>query len=149
MLINLFKPKIKRLVTWTKKELARLGYYSRPAFIIIGAQKSGTSALHSMLRQHPQIMVPGEKELHFFDDGLIRYGDFSTYHSSFPLPFQLSPNKITGEASPSYLYHPDCPKRIYNYSPGMLLVAVLREPVSRAYSGWNMYKKLPLRFRPN
>lgn len=131
---------IKRLARWLKREAARLGYCSRPSFIIIGAQKAGTSALFSMLGQHPQIVTPAEKEVHFFDGAKIVYGDFSTYHALFPLPYRLSSNQITFEASPSYLYNPECPQRIYDYSANIRLIAILREPVARAYSAWNMFR---------
>lgn len=135
------KPVFKRLRKRLAKGFVRLGYYSRPSFLIIGAQKAGTSALFSTLRQHPQLVAPERKELHFFDDGDIKYGDFPSYHNSFHLPPRLFPNKITFEASPSYLYHTECPKRIYEYSQDMLLIAILRDPIARAYSAWNMYRR--------
>jgi len=133
-------PSLIRLRKRIKRILVRNGYYSKPSFIIIGAQKAGTTAMFRILRQHPQIVAPIEKELHFFDSMRIRYGDFATYHEMFPLPHELKPDKLTYEASPSYLYDPDCPERISRYSPGIRLVAILREPVSRAFSAWNMYK---------
>jgi hypothetical protein len=140
------KDTIKSSIIWAgrrlKKGLVRLGYHTRPAFIIIGAQKAGTSSLFAMLSQHPQIVAPARKELHFFDDGEMKYGDFSAYHDLFPLPYALNSGKITFEATPSYLYHPQCAQRICEYSPEMRIIAILRDPVSRAYSGWNMYRSL-------
>ena len=124
-----------------RKAFVRLGYHSKPAFIIIGAQKAGTTVLFDMLTQHPKIVGPLRKELHFFDDFEIRYGDFSAYHDAFPLPHQLLFGKITFEGTPSYLYDRECAQRIYDYSPNMKLIAILRDPVRRAYSAWNMYRK--------
>lgn len=129
-----------RLRKRIKRKLVSKGYHSKPAFIIIGAQKAGTTAMFRILRQHPQIVAPVEKELHFFDSMRIRYGDFVAYHEMFPLPHELKPDKLTYEATPSYLFDPDCPERIYRYSPEIRLIAILREPVSRAFSAWNMYK---------
>jgi hypothetical protein len=107
--------------------------------MVIGAQKAGTSAFCAMLAQHPQIVAPSQKEPNFFDGIQIKYGDFLTYHSRFPLPYRLKPNKLTFEGTTNYLFHPDCPHRIYDYAPKMRLIAILREPVARAYSGWNYY----------
>ena len=94
-----------------------------------------------MLCQHPQIIAPAKKELDFFN-GLNGYDNFTHYHSMFPIPYHLSSGKITGEASPGYLVHPLCPPRIYNYNPTMKLIVILRDPVARAFSGWNMYRRL-------
>jgi hypothetical protein len=137
------------MIKCLRKRLAYLGYYSKPSFIIIGAQKAGTSALFSMLGQHPQITAPRNEEMDFFNGLRIKfivrklgkYGDFLTYHSMFPLPYRLGAGKITFEATPNYLCRPECLQRIYNYSPDMLLIAILRDPVARAYSAWNMYRR--------
>jgi hypothetical protein len=131
-----------------KRTLVSKGYHSKPSFIIIGAQKAGTTAMFRILRQHPQIVAPGKKEPHFFDGMRIRYEDFVTYHEIFPLPYQLNPDRLTYEASPSYFYNPDCPERIYRYSPRIRLIAILREPISRAFSAWNMYKSFTHSINP-
>ena len=129
---------------WLKKELARRGYCSKPSFLIIGAQKAGTSALFSMLGQHPQLVAPRDKEPAFFHDrefsAGIAYGDFPAYHALFPPPHRLRRGKMTFEATPEYLIFPECPQRIRAYDPRMKLVAILRDPVARAYSGWNMFR---------
>ena len=129
----------KRLRKSIRHAAAAAGYHSRPSFMIIGAQKAGTTGLFAMLSKHRQLKHPQEKELHFFDGAKIPYGDFNAYHSHFPLPFSLRGGKVTYEATPSYLYMPECARRIHDYAPTMKLIAILREPVSRAYSAWNMY----------
>lgn len=135
----------KSLTRWRKRvrrAAARAGYHSKPSFLILGAQKAGTTALYAQLVQHPQVVPPRRKELHFFvDDGAIPYGDFAAYHARFPRPDQLFPGKTTFEATPSYLYHPECPPRIHAYRPDIRLIAVLRDPVARAYSAWNMFHR--------
>jgi hypothetical protein len=119
---------------------SKLRYYSKPAFLIIGAQKAGTSALFNYLASHPDIVVPKSKELHFFDsDQLFNYKNQVWYNSQFPWPHELMGNKITFEATPCYLYNFRCAIRIYNYNPNLKLIISLREPVQRAFSAWNMY----------
>jgi len=119
-----------------------MGYHSKPAFIIIGAQKAGTSALFEILKQHFRLVSSRKKELRYFDDfPEIKYGDFVSYHEMFPLPHELRPDKLTYESSPSYLFNPNSPERIYRYSPGMKLIAILREPASRAFSAWKMHRR--------
>ncbi len=138
---NLVRPPLKHLYWGLKKNLVRLGYYAKPSFMILGAQKAGTSALFSMLNQHPQVIGSHHKELGFFISFGIQYGDFLTYHSMFPMPHRLVSGKLTFEATPDYLYCTECPQKIYSYSPDMLFVAILRDPVARAYSAWNMYRR--------
>lgn len=112
----------------------------QPDFLIIGAQKAGTSALYDMLSRHPQIVPSKTKEVHYFDGLSISYGDTAAYAEHFPAFPDLQPEQLTFEASPSYLVHPQCAARIYEFSPTIRLIAVLRDPVERAYSAWNMYR---------
>lgn len=107
-------------------------------FIICGTQKGGTTALDAYLREHPEICMANEKEVHYFDtDRHFANGkpDYSQYHISFS-PNEL--HKIIGEATPSYMYLYDVPRRIWEYNPNMKLIVVLRNPIERAYSHWNM-----------
>lgn len=107
-------------------------------FLICGAQKSGTSALDAYLREHPQICMANQKEVHFFDNESFfsdTKPDYSIYHSFF------SPSKSTqliGESTPIYMYWNDAPRRIWEYNPEMKIIIILRNPIERAYSHWNM-----------
>ena len=112
-----------------------------PHFLIIGAQKAGTTALFRILPQHPQIVAPKTKEMHFFATDTNEYGDFASYQKMFPSSQSLQPYKLTFEASPSYLYHPESPRRIYEYSDKTRIIAILRNPIERAFSAWNMYHR--------
>ncbi len=111
------------------------------SFIVGGAQKSGTTALDSFLRQHPEIYMPHTgKEIHFFDNenNFIKKPDHGAYHSHFhPLPS----HRVIGETTPIYLYWDPAPARIWNYNPDIKWIVILRNPVDRAYSGWNMERK--------
>jgi sulfotransferase family protein len=111
-------------------------------FVIGGTQKGGTSALDSFLRQHPQICMPVDlKEVHFFDREEMFRGDnpdYQKYHSHFhPEP----QHRAIGEASPIYMYWNNAPNRIWSYRPDMKWILILRNPVDRAYSAWNMERQ--------
>jgi len=110
-------------------------------FVIPGAQKSGTTALELYLSEHPEICVPRRvKELHFFDrdrNFTARPVDYAPYHAFFdPRPGQ----RLLGEATPDYLYWPSAPERMASYNPALKLIVVLRNPVTRAFSHWNMQR---------
>lgn len=135
---NCLKNIKSRLRVWA----IRAGYHSRPSFIIIGAQKSGTSALHGYLSKHPNIVPATKKEIHFFDKDIAYTRGLGWYHSHFPLPHHLGQGAITSEATPVYLYRPKTARRIHEYDPRIRLITLLRDPVERAYSQWNMYRIL-------
>ena len=107
----------------------------KPDFLIIGAQKAGTSSLFHYLSQHPDIDLPSNKELHFFD---IQYKNGIEWYSAlFPKKRFLS-RKITGEASPYYLFHPLAAERVHAHYPSIKLIILLRNPIDRAYSHFQM-----------
>lgn len=125
-----------------------------PSFIIIGAQRCGTTSLYDYLSHHPQIIPSPVKELFYFDDYYTR--PIEWYKSFFPTQKQreklerdLVANVITGEASPSYFFNPYAAKRIKETLPDVKLILVLRDPIERAYSHYNHIKRLnrePLSF---
>ncbi len=98
-------------------------------FLGIGAQKSATSWVYACLYEHPQICAP-IKELHFFSRPRFEKGR-DWYESHFA---KCDPQKKIGEFSTSYLYSEEAPKRIRAYYPEVRLIAILRNPVTRAYS---------------
>lgn len=111
-----------------------------PSFLIIGAQKAGTTALFNLLAQHPQILAPKVKEINYFqDDNNYRKG-VDWYHAHFPVPEEFRADQITFEATPGYLYRMPVPERIFLYNRAIKLIILVRNPVDRAYSSWNMYK---------
>ncbi len=120
--------KVARNVVWTFGR-ATARWRSLPDFLVIGAQKAGTTALYAYLRWHPAITGPSWKEVSFFDRHWARGEDW--YRGQFPLRHA---GKLVGEASPSYLFHPLAPERARAVVPGARLVVVLRDPVARAYS---------------
>jgi Sulfotransferase family len=118
-------------------------------FIVAGAQKSGTTALHYFLKKHPQIALPDRQELHFFDDEEIfsRPVDYELLHRRFRpiarstlLRFATARQAIAGECTPSYLYWKPAMERIWNYNPEIKLIVLLRNPIDRAFAHWNMQR---------
>jgi len=111
-------------------------------FVIGGTQKGGTSALDAFLRQHPQICMPADlKEVHFFDrEEVFRDNkpDYQKYHAHFHPEAQ---HRVIGEASPIYMYWDNAPNRIWSYRADMKWILILRNPVDRAYSAWNMERQ--------
>lgn len=122
-----------------------------PTFIIIGAAKSGTTALYEYLSQHPDIYLSPLKEPRFFAlDGETRdfggpFADIENkvsirslddYYACFK---GVQTERAIGEASTLYLYHPNAPERIYRHIPDVKMIAILRDPVERAFSGYLMH----------
>jgi hypothetical protein len=106
-----------------------------PDFLIIGAQKCGTTSLYRLLRQHSLMLPAKKKEVHFFDVNFGRGVEW--YRSHFLKPARKGDRKtITGEASPYYLYHPRAAERAASVVPDALLIVLLRDPVDRAYSDY-------------
>ncbi|MBN1797232.1 MAG: sulfotransferase domain-containing protein [Spirochaetales bacterium] len=142
-------PSLKQMIPrWVKKSFRSLMWQywratwrrrSLPDFIIIGAQKSGTSSLYSYLFQHPQVLPSFGKEVHFFDGGLNPNIDnfkkgHAWYRAHFPLKKKLGSHSKTFEASPLYIFNPLTPKRIFDLIPQVKIIALLRNPTERAIS---------------
>ncbi|MGI9246515.1 MAG: sulfotransferase domain-containing protein, partial [Steroidobacteraceae bacterium] len=120
----------------------------RVDFLIAGTQKGGTNTLDAWLRQHPRIAMADRKEVHYFDDDSLfddREADYAWYHAWFARDAFL---RLTGEATPAYLYWQPAAARIHRYNPAMKFVLLLRDPVSRAYSSWNMQRQRGVDPRP-
>ena len=104
-------------------------------FLVVGAEKAGTTAMFSYLKRVPGVYIPLPKELNFFDRAA--WGD-GTNFSHLHRWFVLAPKgAILGEATPTYLMNPECFPRIRSYNPDMRIIAILRSPIRRAFSAWN------------
>lgn len=107
-----------------------------PDFLIIGAQKGGTTFLYNLLRRHPYFRAAARKEIHFFDTPRFNRG-IEWYRTYFPQQQRRSGRRIiTGEASPYYLFYPHAARRVAETIPQAKLIALLRNPVDRAYSDY-------------
>lgn len=121
-------------IYWSRRVTGHFGYFKQPDFLIIGAQRGGTTALFNYLMQHPDVRSPLLKEIHYFD--LNHTQSPAWYYAHFPLKWSVN-SFMTGEASPYYLFHPDVPARVARMLPDVKLIALLRNPVDRAYSNYN------------
>ncbi len=122
-----------------------------PTFLVIGAARSGSTTLHDSLRQHPQVFVSPIKEPHFFSSenkklpretpGAPRSPRITDIDRYLELFDGAKPGMAVGEASVSYLYSEDAPDRIRHYVPDVRMVAILRNPVERAYSAFQYLRE--------
>ena len=120
-----------RRITWRQRAL--------PDFLIIGAQRAGTTSLFRALSQHPQLYPSQPKEVHYFDGGGHPGADNyargeAWYRSHFPLRAAMGADGKAFEASPLYLYHPQAPARLHALLPQARLIMLLRDPAERALS---------------
>lgn len=103
-----------------------------PTVIIIGTQKGGTSSLFEYLLQHPQMQGSFIKEVQYFTE---RHWIGERGYKAF-FPKKGIDTRHVAEATPLYLFSPDAPQRIHKQIPDVKLIALLREPVERAYSNY-------------
>jgi hypothetical protein len=122
-----------------------------PDFLVIGAPKAGSTALHAALVQHPQLFLSTPKEPKFFLTGerppsrsaqqgpgdahsarewIWRRADYEALFDAAP------PGTLRGESTPFYLWDSAAHRRIHSLVPHAKLIAVIRDPVERAYSNW-------------
>src|SRR5690242_13181924 len=100
-------------------------YRLAPHFLIVGAQRCGTTSMFKTLRQHPSVIAPAlQKGIHYFDKNYDRGEDW--YRSHFPLRLTAARAEkrggvvpMTGESSPYYMFHPLAPDRIAADLPGV------------------------------
>lgn len=106
-----------------------------PDFLILGAQKCGTTSLATSLRSHPDVFVPRLKEAHHFgsvDDADVGGEAYRRFFSGW------DGQRLVGEATPGYLFRPESARQICRFLPEVKGIVLLRDPVDRAYSAyWN------------
>jgi hypothetical protein len=156
---------VRHLKRGVRGAAAALGWHPRPDFLIVGAQKAGTTALFEYLNRHPRLAGSVDKETYFFSPESYRgwsgHGAFPFYqrlkwdgfspapkrwarrwyYRQFPLR-RPGARKLYFEATPDYLYYPLVPERIRAHLPNVKLIVLLRDPVARAYSAWNMFRDI-------
>ena len=100
-----------------------------PNFIVIGAQKGGTTTLQKILESHSKVYMPKIKETQYYSLHHEKGLEWYSKHFTDAKWYQKK-----GEITPYYLYHPDAAKRIYSDIPRTKIVALLRDPVERTIS---------------
>lgn len=120
----------------------------QPDFAIIGAGKSGTTALHKYLQQHPQIFIPEHKDPSYLavmqetpvapedDPQGFHHHPYAIYDEAAYLALfePAGAEQLTGDVSTMYLYHPDAAENIRRHRPGLKLICILRNPADRLFS---------------
>lgn len=112
---------------------------AQPDFLIVGAQKAGTTSLHFYLSQHEKLSGSVPKEIHYFDrEDNFNLGD-QWYRNHFK-DHNATTENLYFEGTPDYLYRSFSAEKIYQFNLNMKIIILLREPVARAYSAWNMFR---------
>ncbi len=104
-------------------------------FLVMGTAKAGTTSLYSLLKAHPRVCLSQPKETWFFDGASDEQGldDYCASHFN-----HCPPGMVCGEVATSYLFVPHAAERIARELPRARLIAILRDPIQRAYSDWWM-----------
>ncbi|MFN8323586.1 MAG: sulfotransferase [Chitinophagales bacterium] len=116
-----------------------------PAFFIAGVQKGGTTSLCKYLEQHPQIISPQRKDVYFFNNELNYAKGVEWYKSHFAHRlYKLWYDKVNGvdsitfDGTPNYFDAPEAPEKLYSDFPNAKVILLLRNPIDRAYSNYQM-----------
>jgi hypothetical protein len=102
-------------------------------FFVIGPPKCGTTTIHDILRQHPDIFLPASKDKSFLVDTIPNYvteKELPAYYTKY------RGEALIGCSEASLIGFPSALRRVQQYNPGARLIAILRNPVERAYSAY-------------
>jgi len=130
-----------------KRGMAGITASSRvlPDFIIAGTVRSGTTSLYYNICEHPSVLSADYDEIGFFDRNY--HLGVNWYRSMFPTQKHMKEiktktgNSITGEDTPFYFWRKDSAKRIFNLLPNCKIIIILRNPIDRAYSNYQLGKR--------
>ena len=106
---------------------------------IIGAQKCGTNSMFEYLKLHPSFQPSKNKEINYFNTYHNYEQGVTWYHANWE---NMGKRKIYYEATPGYWYYSFCPERMAKYNPEAKFICLVRDPVTRAYSAYNMYRQM-------
>ncbi len=128
-----------------------------PNFLIVGAEKCGTTWLADMLRQHPRAFIPAEKELHYFNRQFSDFPEIKNFNFDKPLAWYLKffaaakESQVIGEACPAYFWDDSAAARIHAFNPALKILILLRNPAERTFSAYRfwmqrgIYLRIPFR----
>lgn len=126
-----------RVRAWSAPTVPRL----RPSFVIVGAQRCGTTSMYNYVTSHPHVVRALTKEVHYFDVNMAR--GWAWYASHFVTECRAESRlrvglpTVTGEASPYYVFHPHGVRRLREALPNTKIIVMLRDPVQRALSHYS------------
>ena len=115
-----------------------------PDFIIIGAQKCGTTSLYTYIMRHPAVAPAMKRSLQFFDHGPSWAKGVLWYRAHFPFAPAWTAARgrsLVGECTPTYLFHPLGARRVHEATPAAKLIVMLRNPVDRTYSAYHHQRR--------
>lgn len=115
-----------------------------PDFLVIGAQRSGTSFFYRALSAHPSVVRAARKELHYFDNRFTQGPAWYRAQLHADRACATGTRRLCGEATPYYLFHPLAPQRVAQVNPATRLIVLLREPGARAWSHYHYAVRLGL-----
>lgn len=116
-----------------------VGEQLRYGFAIVGVQKAGTSTLSQAITEHPQVVRAPRKEATYFNSLTIDWS--RPPHDQHVVARQTAGELVVGDATPAYLWWPQALERMRDYNPHTRVIAVLRDPIERAYSQWRMQRE--------
>lgn len=116
-----------------------LTYPTLPDFLILGAQKAGTTSLDSYLKYHPNLKGTHPKEIHFFDNQKNYTKGLKWYQNHFRR-FYFDKKTLFFESAPNYIFNENLPQKLKKLNPDLKFIIILRDPVKRAFSAYNMFK---------
>ena len=117
------------------------------SFLVVGAAKSGTTWLHDMLSQHPQVFLPALKELHYFNRQFMENPSLENYNYDKPVTWYLNffkgakQGQLLGEVCPAYIWDAQAPQRIYAFNPQVKIIVMVRQPVERLFSEYLFFEQ--------
>lgn len=116
---------------WRRRPIDRVD------FVVAGVQKAGTTALHHVIAKHPEVALPRDQALHFFDkeENFKGEPDYNVLLGNFDPQRRWT---IAGEVTSDYTFWKPAMERIARYNPRMKIIISLRNPADRAFSHWNM-----------
>ena len=114
-------------------------------FLIAGTQKGATTTLHKLLSEHKSLHMAQAKELHFFNTDRYFKWPVDLVYKRFYLAYERNfkpdiSNQVLGESTPDYMYVEEAAKRVFQYNNRMKWIVIIRHPIYRAFSGWNMMR---------
>jgi len=125
----------------------------QPSFLIVGAEKCGTTWLADMLRMHPRAFIPAEKELHYFNRQFSDFPEIQNLNFDKPHDWYLKffnaarADQLSGEACPAYLWDDSAAARIHDFDPALKILILLRNPAERAFSAYRFWMQRGIYWR--
>jgi Sulfotransferase domain len=114
-------------------------------FIVVGAERCGTTWLADMLRQHRDVFIPVQKEIHYFNRKFVDFPDIDNYNFDKPINWywqfyaEAAAKQKKGEVCPSYLWDVAAAERIHAFDPEIKIMVMLRNPIERTFSAYRFW----------